>query len=122
MARQKLDALRLARFLIVSPAATSLTGSISSSRRCASASRPVLIARAHSKPKGNAMSRIAVLVPGKIHERVLIRLKESFDVIEGNPSALGAEAVGKIRGVAVSGTFDAAAIDSLPSVELISSF
>ncbi|MCS3740707.1 MULTISPECIES: 2-hydroxyacid dehydrogenase [unclassified Rhizobium] len=68
------------------------------------------------------MSRIAVLVPGKIHGGVLTRLKESFDVIEGNPSTLGAETAGKIRGVAVSGTFDAAAIDSLPNVELISSF
>ncbi len=68
------------------------------------------------------MSRIAVLVPGKIHERVLTRLKESFDVVEANPSTLDAEAAGKIRGVAVSGTFDSAAIDSLPKVELISSF
>ncbi len=38
-----------------------------------------------SKPRGNAMSRIAVLVPGKIHERVLTRLKERFDVIEADP-------------------------------------
>jgi len=68
------------------------------------------------------MSRIAVLVPGKIHERVLTRLKESFDVVEANPATLDAEAAGKIRGVAVSGTFDAAAIDGLPNVELISSF
>ncbi|MBZ9793260.1 2-hydroxyacid dehydrogenase [Rhizobium sp. 3T7] len=68
------------------------------------------------------MSRIAVVVPGKIHERVLTRLKEGFDVIEADPATLDAEAAGKIRGVAVSGTFDAAAIDGLPNVELISSF
>ncbi|MBB3317292.1 lactate dehydrogenase-like 2-hydroxyacid dehydrogenase [Rhizobium sp. BK181] len=68
------------------------------------------------------MSRIAVLVPGKIHERVLKRLKEGFEVIEADPTTLDAAAAGRIRGVAVSGTFDAAAIDSLPSVELISSF
>jgi len=68
------------------------------------------------------MSRIAVLVPGKIHVRVLTRLKEGFDVIEADPATLDAEAAGRIRGVAVSGTFDAAAIDGLPNVELISSF
>ncbi|KRB51867.1 dehydrogenase [Rhizobium sp. Root708] len=68
------------------------------------------------------MSRIAVLVPGKIHERVLARLKESFDVIEADPATLGAEAAARIRGVAVSGTLNAAAIDSLPNVELVSSF
>ncbi|MBW9116167.1 2-hydroxyacid dehydrogenase [Rhizobium cauense] len=68
------------------------------------------------------MSRIAVLVPGKIHGRVLTRLKESFDVIEADPATLDAETAGRIRGVAVSGTFNAAAIDRLPNVELISSF
>ncbi|WP_028746759.1 2-hydroxyacid dehydrogenase [Rhizobium mesoamericanum] len=68
------------------------------------------------------MPRIAILVPGKIHERVLTRLKESFDVIEADPSMLDAETAGKIRGVAVSGTFNAGAIDRLPNVELISSF
>ncbi|QFY61386.1 2-hydroxyacid dehydrogenase [Rhizobium grahamii] len=68
------------------------------------------------------MSRIAVLVPGKIHERVLARLQESFDVIEAEPATLNAETAARIRGVAVSGTLNAAAIDSLPNVELISSF
>jgi lactate dehydrogenase-like 2-hydroxyacid dehydrogenase len=68
------------------------------------------------------MSRIAVLVPGKIHERVLARLKERFDIIEADASALDSETAGRIRGVAVSGTFGTQAIDSLPNVELISSF
>lgn len=68
------------------------------------------------------MSRIAVLVPGNIHERVLARLKENYDVIQADALALDAETAGRIRGVAVSGTFGAAAIDKLPNVELISSF
>jgi lactate dehydrogenase-like 2-hydroxyacid dehydrogenase len=68
------------------------------------------------------MSRIAVLVPGNIHERVLARLTQQFDVIGADPLALGAETAQRIRGVAVSGTFGAAAIDKLPNVELISSF
>ncbi|KQV66229.1 2-hydroxyacid dehydrogenase [Rhizobium sp. Root1220] len=68
------------------------------------------------------MSRIAILVPGKIHERVLARLKETFDVIQADVSTLDAETAGRIRGVAVSGGFGAAAIDALPNVEVISSF
>lgn len=68
------------------------------------------------------MSRIAVLVPGKIHERVLARLRDAFDVIEADPLSLDAATAGRIRGVAVSATFGAAAIDALPNVELISSF
>lgn len=68
------------------------------------------------------MSRTAVLVPGKMHARVLARLKETFDVIEADPTALDAETAKRIRGVAVSGSFNATAIDALPSLELISSF
>ncbi|WP_160009154.1 2-hydroxyacid dehydrogenase [Rhizobium sp. 18055] len=68
------------------------------------------------------MSRIAVLVQGKVHERVLARLKETFDVIEADATALDAETAKRVRGVAVSGTFNAASIDALPNLELISSF
>jgi lactate dehydrogenase-like 2-hydroxyacid dehydrogenase len=71
------------------------------------------------------MSRVAVLVPGKIHERVLARLKERFDVVQaerGDLLHLDAETAGRIRGVAVSGVFPAASIDQLPNVQLISSF
>ncbi len=68
------------------------------------------------------MSRIAVLVPGKMHERVLARLKEGFEVIEADATTLDAETAQRIRGVAVSGTFNAAAIDALPKLEVIASF
>ncbi|MDM9625726.1 2-hydroxyacid dehydrogenase [Rhizobium sp. S152] len=68
------------------------------------------------------MSRIAVLVPGKMHERALARLKERYDVIEADAASLDAEMAKRIRGVAVSGTFKAASIDALPNLEVISSF
>jgi lactate dehydrogenase-like 2-hydroxyacid dehydrogenase len=68
------------------------------------------------------MSRIAVLIPGNIHERVLVRLKQRYDVIQADALTLDAETAQRIRGVAVSGTLGAAAIDRLANVELISSF
>ncbi len=68
------------------------------------------------------MSRITVLVPGKMHERVLARLKERYEVIEADATTLDADTAKRVRGVAVSGTLTAADIDALPNVELISSF
>ncbi|MET3856215.1 2-hydroxyacid dehydrogenase [Rhizobium sp. OAE497] len=73
------------------------------------------------------MSRIAILVPGKIHDRVPARLQEHFEVVPAGRDANGrlaidAETAKRIRGVAVSGTINAADIDGLPAVEVISSF
>ncbi|MBX5011654.1 2-hydroxyacid dehydrogenase [Rhizobium lentis] len=71
------------------------------------------------------MSRIAILVPGKIHERVLERLKDPFEIIavpREERLALDGETAGRIRGVAVSGAFAGAWMDQLPGVEVIASF
>ncbi|WP_454851762.1 2-hydroxyacid dehydrogenase [Rhizobium binxianense] len=71
------------------------------------------------------MSRIAILVPGKIHDRALAKLKERFDVIaveRAETLTLDAETAGRIRGVAVSGAVSAKWMDQLPNVELIASF
>jgi lactate dehydrogenase-like 2-hydroxyacid dehydrogenase len=71
------------------------------------------------------MSRTAVLVPGKIHDRVLARLKERFDVVAVERSerlALDAQTAASIRGVAVSGAVSAGWMDQLANVELIASF
>jgi len=73
------------------------------------------------------MSRIAILVPGKIHDRVPARLQEHFELVPAGRDANGrlaidAETAKRIRGVAVSGTINAADIDGLPAVEVISSF
>jgi lactate dehydrogenase-like 2-hydroxyacid dehydrogenase len=71
------------------------------------------------------MSRPAVLVPGNIHERVLARLKDHFEVVTADRAealALDGETARRIRGAAVSGQFSGAWIDSLPGLEVISSF
>ncbi|MCH4549090.1 2-hydroxyacid dehydrogenase [Rhizobium changzhiense] len=71
------------------------------------------------------MSRIAILVPGKIHERVLERLKDRFEIIavpREEKLALDGEIAGRIRGVAVSGSFPGAWMDQLPHAEVIANF
>ena len=68
-------------------------------------------------------SQAAVLVPGKIHNRVLERLKDRVELIKVERSdALDAETAARIRGVAVSGSFSGAAMDRLPNLEIIASF
>lgn len=70
-------------------------------------------------------NRTAILVPGKIHPRVLERLASQFDVIsadrDGGPQ-VDAETAARVRGVAVAGGFNAAWIDALPNVEVIANF
>lgn len=71
------------------------------------------------------MSRTSILVPGKIHDRVLAKLKDRFDIVAVERSetlALDAETAARIRGVAVSGALSAKWMDQLPNVELIASF
>lgn len=66
-----------------------------------------------------------ILVPAKIHERVLARLGDTFDVrrIEkAHPDLLDEDLRGKVRGVAAMTGIDAAFIDSLPKLEIIASF
>ncbi|MFC5756137.1 2-hydroxyacid dehydrogenase [Rhizobium sp. GCM10022189] len=71
------------------------------------------------------MSRIAVLVPGKLHDRVLAQLKDRFEVISAERKEtldLDAETAKRIRGVAVSGAFPAAWFEQLPNIEIVASF
>ncbi|MBB3595394.1 lactate dehydrogenase-like 2-hydroxyacid dehydrogenase [Rhizobium sp. BK529] len=71
------------------------------------------------------MSRIAVLVPGKMHDRVLAQLKDRFEVISVEREEtlkLDAETAKRIRGVAVSGAFPAGWFAQLPSIEIVASF
>ena len=71
------------------------------------------------------MSRIAVLVPGKIHDRVLAQLKDSFEVISVERDEtlnLDAGTAQRIRGVALSGAFPAVWFEQLPNIEIVASF
>lgn len=70
-------------------------------------------------------NRIAVLVPGKIHPRVLETLRGRFDVValdrSENPK-VDAETAARVRGVAVAGGFNAAWMDTFPNIEVIANF
>ena len=71
------------------------------------------------------MSRIAVLVPGKIHDRVLAQLKDRFEVISverDETLKLDAGTAQRIRGVALSGAFPAVWFEQLPNIEIVASF
>lgn len=71
------------------------------------------------------MSRIAVLVPGKIHDRVLAQLKDRFEVIgveRDETLKLDARTAQRIRGVALSGAFPAVWFEQLPNIEIVASF
>lgn len=70
-------------------------------------------------------AKTRILVPGAIRERVLDRLKDSFDVVRidrADPALLARSEAASIAGVAVSGSFDAAMIEHLPALEIIASF
>ncbi len=66
-----------------------------------------------------------VLVPGKIHPRVLERFQGKVEVVTapvGAKPALSAEVAERVRAVAVSGSVNADWIDGLPNLEIISNF
>lgn len=70
-------------------------------------------------------AKTRILVPGTIRERVLDRLKDSFDLVRierPDPALLARSEAASIAGVAVSGSFDAAMIEHLPALEIIASF
>lgn len=70
--------------------------------------------------------RIAVLIPGRIHPRVRVRLAEHFDLVEIDSAeaveSLTEEVRNRVRGAAVSGRFPASLIAALPKLEVIGSF
>src|SRR5690606_30935479 len=101
--------------------------SISSSRRCVSASRQESTDPAVDSEFGGIMSdqSIAILVPGRIHARALEQLEQSFEVVAvpaGPVTEIDKAQLQKIRGVAISGTLDNGWIDILPNLEIISNF
>ena len=70
-------------------------------------------------------AKTRILVPGTIRERVLDRLKDSFDLVRierADPALLARSEAASISGAAVSGRFDAALIEHLPGLEIIASF
>ncbi|WP_077959690.1 2-hydroxyacid dehydrogenase [Ensifer adhaerens] len=69
-------------------------------------------------------SRIRVLVPGKINQRVLDRLAEQFEIvrIESADPALVTSEMRDAKAIAVAGRVPAALMDALPGLEIIANF
>ncbi|MGE7367614.1 2-hydroxyacid dehydrogenase [Neorhizobium sp. NPDC001467] len=69
---------------------------------------------------------VTVLIPGRIHPRVLERLERDFDIVrvpeQGGELELDEATRAKVRGVAVSGTLQRAWMDALPNLEIVSNF
>ena len=69
-------------------------------------------------------SRTRVLVPGKIHQRVIDRLAEQFEAvrIESADPALVTPDMQDVKAVAVAGRLPGALMDALPQLEIIANF
>ena len=70
-------------------------------------------------------NRITVLVPGKIHPRVLERLGKQFDVVSVDRTdepQVGADVAARVRGIVVAGGVNAAWIDAFPHLQVIANF
>ncbi|MET0169240.1 MAG: 2-hydroxyacid dehydrogenase [Aliihoeflea sp.] len=66
------------------------------------------------------LKSVTLLIEGKMHPHALARLKDRFTIVQGD--ADNASASGTIQAIAAAGKVDAALIDSLPGLEIVSSF
>lgn len=67
----------------------------------------------------------AILIPGRLHERVVARLSPALPLIRiasGEPQLLTDDMKRRVRGIATGTTVDAAFIDALPNLEIIANF
>ncbi|SMC43194.1 2-hydroxyacid dehydrogenase [Rhizobium sp. RU36D] len=70
-------------------------------------------------------TRATILVPGRIHPRVLERLQDRFEILNvpvGEYPDLSAEDAARVRGIAVSGSVSEAWMERLPALEIIANF
>lgn len=70
-------------------------------------------------------NKITVLVPGRMHPRVLERLAQAFDLLQtpvGSEMQISDEQRARIRGVATTNKMPAEWIDQLPNAEVIANF
>jgi len=66
-----------------------------------------------------------ILVPGKIHPRVIERLQPRFELLQtppGQPVELDEADAARVRGIAIAGAVPGALIDRLPNLEVIANF
>lgn len=70
-------------------------------------------------------ARPLVLIPGKIHPRVVERLADRFEIVtadRGDSPNVTLEIAERVRAVAVVGSFNAAWIDAFPNLKIIANF
>lgn len=70
-------------------------------------------------------NKATILVPGRLHEHAVQRVRDTFDMIaieRSDASLLAPEARAGVRGIAGMTRIDAAFIDAFPNLEIIASF
>lgn len=70
-------------------------------------------------------TKATILVPGRIHPRVLERLRGSFEIVSvphGAEPDISPEDAARVRGIAVSGDVSEAWMARLPALEIIANF
>ena len=73
----------------------------------------------------NDLSATTILVPGKMHERTLLRLEGAVRLVQidkSSPDLVTEEMRENVRGVAAMTSVDAAFIEALPNLEIIANF
>lgn len=75
--------------------------------------------------KAEAVSPVAILVPGDFNDHAIARIDKAFrrvGIERADPALLTGEMRATVRGIACFGGIDAAMIDSLPRLEIIANF
>ena len=71
------------------------------------------------------LSRITILVAGKLNQHAAERIGETFDMItldSADPDRVTPELAGKVKGIAAFGGISAAFMEKLPNLEIVASF
>ena len=71
------------------------------------------------------LSRIAILVPGKLSDHAGKRIDRTFDMVRmdrADPAKITPELAAKVRGIAAFGGISAGFMDALPNLEIVASF
>lgn len=71
------------------------------------------------------LSRITILVPGKLSDHAARRIDKTFEMIRmetADPAGISRDLAKKVRGIAAFGGISAAFMDALPKLEIIASF
>jgi len=71
------------------------------------------------------LSRVTILVPGKLNDHAAKRIDKTFEMIRmetADPAKISPELAVKVRGIAAFGGISAGFMDALPKLEIVASF